>query len=206
LPKSFGVDDDLGPIAAPVVGAPATVIPRGDAPGGRGTLLADRLFAVTLSIPDAPWQHGDEVIVSVGDRGATVAALARFREARPGQAVFTRQSPWRPFNRRAFERYGVSISAAVAVPSQRLPATVVDVSLGGCALELDAPPPAGAEHVELDWPASPGPITARLVRHRPVGPARYAWHLRFDPLTPGAAAFLSELVATLAATLESPAA
>lgn len=200
------MDDDIGPIARPVIGAPATVIPRGDGPGARGTLIADRLFAITLAVPGSPWQYGDDVIISVGERGETVAALARFREARPGQAVFTRQSPWRPFNRRAFERYRVSIAADLAAPPHRYPATVVDVSLGGCAVETGTPPPGDATPLTLEWPGLPAPLTVAIVRTRETAPGRFTWHLRFEPLTPAAEAFLRELVATLAAALQSPAA
>ncbi|MCL6644670.1 MAG: PilZ domain-containing protein [Dehalococcoidia bacterium] len=174
------MDEDIGPIAAPVIGAPAIVIPRTEAPGGRGTLVADRLFAIVLAVPHAPWSYGDDVIVSVGERGSTVAALARFREARPGQAVFTRQSPWRPFNRRAFARYTVSIAAAVTAPPARYPAAIVDVSLGGCAIQVPEPPPGGDAAVFLDWPGIPGPIPVTVVRHRPAAPAGFTWHLRFS--------------------------
>lgn len=198
------MDEDIGPIAKPVIGAPAVVIPRAEAPSGHGTLVADRLFAIVLAIPHAPWQYGDEVIVSVGERGATVAALARFREARPGEAVFTRQSPWRPFNRRAFERYPLRV--VVALDSDPgLPATIVDVSLGGCAVEVAASPAPGSA-VHIHWPGSPGPIAARVVRHRPLRGDLSTWHLQFEPLDPGAQAFLANLVAELAAALEHPAA
>lgn len=200
------MDEDLGPIAAPVIGAPAIVIPRGDAPGGRGALVADRLFAVVLAVAEAPWEYGDEVIISVGERGAAVAALARFREARPGQAVFTRQSPWRPFDRRAFERYPVAIAAAIAAPPERLPATIVDLSLGGCAVDVDAPGPPPGAALELEWPGLAAPVRAVLVRSRPAAGGRHAWHLRFEPLTPEAETVLRELIAALAAALETPAA
>lgn len=199
------MDDETGPIGSPVVGAPATVIPRGEAAGGLGTLLADRLFAVILAVPHAPWQPGDDVIISVGEQGQTVAALARFREARPGQAIFTRQSPWRPFDRRTFERYPVSIAANVADPPHRYPATVVDVSLGGCAIETGTAPPEDAAALALEWSGLPAPLTVTLVRARPTGPDRFTWHLRFRLLTPAAATFLGELIAALAAELEAPA-
>ncbi len=189
------MDEDLGPIAAPVIGAPAIVIPRGEAPGGRGTLAAERLFAVVVAVDEAPWQYGDEVIISVGERGAAVAALARFREARPGQAVFTRQSPWRPFDRRAFDRYPVAIAAAIAAPSERLPATIV---------EAPAPPPGTA--LDLEWPGLAAPVRAVLVRSRLAAGSRHAWHLRFEPLTPEAETVLRQLIAALAAALETPAA
>ncbi|MEJ5221376.1 MAG: PilZ domain-containing protein [Tepidiforma sp.] len=200
------MDEDLGPIAAPVIGAPAIVIPRGEAPGGRGTLAAERLFAVVVAVDEAPWQYGDEVIISVGERGAAVAALARFREARPGQAVFTRQSPWRPFDRRAFDRYPVAIAAAIAAPSERLPATIVDLSLGGCAIEVEAPAPPPGTALDLEWPGLAAPVRAVLVRSRLAAGSRHAWHLRFEPLTPEAETVLRQLIAALAAALETPAA
>ncbi len=195
------MDDDIGPIAKPVIGAPAVVIPRAGSTGGRGTLVADRLFAIVLAVPHAPWQYGDEVIVSVGEQGAAVAALARFREARPGEAVFTRQSPWRPFDRRSFDRYPLRLAIALA-GAPGLSATVIDVSLGGCGIEVAAPA-AHDEPLLLHWPGCPAPIAARVVRHRATEAGHYAWHLRFEPLDPAARAFLIALVAELAAAKPS---
>lgn len=198
------MDDDIGPIARPQIGAPAAVIPRGDAPGGSGTLAAERLFTVDLAADDVPWQHGDDVIISVGEPGSAVAALARFREARPGHAIFTRQSPWRPFDRRAFARYRVRLDVLIPAPPGPIHAAIIDLSLGGCAVEALAPPPAEAPvALTLLEPSHLPPFPAAVVRSRPAGEGLHLWHLRFEPLEPRARAFLQDLVAALAAALEA---
>ncbi|WP_322795137.1 PilZ domain-containing protein [Tepidiforma sp.] len=198
------MDDDIGPIARPRVGAPAAVIPRGGAPGGHGTLAAERLFTIDLAAADIPWQYGDDVIISVGEPGAAVAALARFREARPCHAIFTRQSPWRPFDRRAFARYRVRLEVLIPAPPGPIHAAIVDLSLGGCAVEAPAPPPPGSPvALTLLETSHLPPFPAAVVRSRPAGEALHLWHLRFEPLEPRARTFLQDLVAALAAALQS---
>ena len=197
------MEDELGPIGQAVPGDPVTVIPRSECEGGRGVLKSAQLMAIQVATADAPWEPGDDVIISSGTPGKTVAALARFREYRGEVAVFTRQSPWRPFNRRAFQRYSVRLQVMIGQTPHEMPATITDVSLGGAAVGAKTPPdapriefaPVVGEHSAL---------VAGVVTGSHSDPEGVSWHLKFEDLSPEADALIAGLVQTLAASLTEP--
>lgn len=196
------MEEELGPIGQASPGSPVTVIPRSDCPGGHGVLKSSQLMAVHIATDECPWQTGDDVIISSGTPGQTVAALARFREARPGVAVFTRQSPWRPFNRRAFTRYAVRLQVMVGTTPHEMPATITDVSLGGAAVVTSRPPHEDRIEFTLAVGEKRALVTAAVTgSHK--DPEGAAWHLRFENLSAEASALVEELVSTLAASLAS---
>ena len=196
------MEEELGPIGQAIPGAPVTIIPRSECGGGAGILKSAQLMAIHVSTDDTPWETGDDVIVSSGTPGQTVAALARFREYRPGVAVFTRQSPWRPFNRRAFQRYAVRLQVMVGTTPHEVPATITDVSLGGAAVVATSAPTD--ERIEFTMAVGEKEaLVSVLVTGSHADPDGVAWHLKFDGLSEDAAALVRELVDTLAASLEA---
>lgn len=194
------MEEDLGPIGQASAGSPVTIIPRSDCPGGRGVLKSSQLMAIHITTDACPWEPGDDVIVSSGTPGQTVAALARFREARPGVAVFTRQSPWRPFNRRAFQRYSVRLQVMIGYTPHEVPATITDVSLGGAAVVTANPPEQDRIEFALAVGEKRAVVTAAVTGSH-EDPDGIAWHLRFEDLSPEAASLVAELVGTLATSL-----
>ena len=196
------MEDELGPIGQATPGSPVTIIPRSSCAGGTGVLKSSQMMAVYIATDECPWETGDDVIISSGTPGQTVAALARFREYRPGVAVFTRQSPWRPFNRRAFQRYSVRLQVMIGTTPHEMPATITDVSLGGAAVVTARPPEQDQIEFTLALGEKRAVVTA-VVTGSHEDPEGTAWHLRFEQLSPDAAALVEELVGTLAASLET---
>ncbi len=198
------MEDELGPIGQASPGAPVTIIPRSACGGGTGVLKSAQLMAIQVTTADTGWEPGDDVIISNGVPGKTVAALAKFREYREGAAVFTRQSPWRPFNRRAFERYAVRLQVMVGSTPHEVPAMITDVSLGGASVvAAEAPTEERIEFVmEVQGKRA---LVSAAVAGSHVDPEGVAWHLRFEGLSADASALVAELVETLAASLAAAA-
>lgn len=199
------MEDELGPIASVEAGSPVTVIPRGGARGGRGVLTSAHLFSLVVDGAGPEWQPGDDVIISGGEPGATVAALARFREYRGESAVFTRQSPWRPFNRRAFRRYSVRLHVVIGTAPHEMAAIIVDVSLGGAGVAAPAAPAVEGVDFTLGVLGREAALSARVAGWRP-DESGFIWHLEFDELSGEAAALVEDLVETLARSLAEDAA
>lgn len=199
------MEDGLGPIASVEAGSAVTVIPRGGARGGRGVLTSAHLFSLVVDGAGPEWHPGDDVIISSGEPGATVAALARFREYRGESAVFTRQSPWRPFNRRAFQRYSVRLEVVIGTAPHEVAATIVDVSLGGAGVAAPAAPAAQGVNFTLGVLGREAALPARVVGWR-ADDSGFVWHLEFEELSSEAAVLVEDLVETLARSLAEEAA
>ena len=184
-----------------------SVMPRGESGGahGQGVLEANRGFSVYLTTSERAWRPGDEVVLACGAMGRRVAALARFRDYGEGRAIFFRQSPWRPFNRRLLERYRVQLSATLGDGGEVVPVTVTDISMGGAAVLVAATP--GSARTSLHITTSAGEAVLPVgVAGGHAEEAGTVLHLRFEDVTPEAALVLETLVASLAAGLAADAA
>jgi hypothetical protein len=195
--------DVVAPTATVSAGMIVEVMPRsndGRRPSGAGILSEVSGFSVFVKTEDCPWAPGDDVIVACGPLGNRVGALARFREQRVDRALFTRQSPWRPLNRRAFERFPAELAAKWACGDDWKPGIVADVSHGGLALVITSEPSADTIRVQLDAGSSTATLMGVIVGRSGQVPAAVL-HLEFDSLTPEANAFLGDLVTRLAMSL-----
>lgn len=189
------MEDLDSPIESVQTGMAVSVMPRAcsSAEAEYGVLAGARGFSVYVSTDAHPWQPGDHVVIACGALGRRVAALARFREYADDNALFTRQSPWRPFNRRVLDRYPVSLGATFGKTGASVPATITDISAGGAAVLLDSTP---------DFVRGPLTITAGsrqiTIASAVVGghaeDAGIVLHLRFEDANPDAAIFLGGLI------------
>lgn len=202
------MDDDLGPIESAAPGMAVSVMPHGESVNGygQGVLEASRGFSIYVTTPDRAWHAGDEVVLACGAMGRRVAALARFRDYAEGRAVFSGQSPWRPFNRRLLERYPVHLSATLDSSGLAVPVTVTDISMGGAAV-LVAATPDDARALLLRVTTSAGEAVLPVaVAGGHADQAGTVLHLRFEDMTPEAALVIETMVASLAAGIAAEAA
>lgn len=196
------MNDDLGPIEHASPGMAVSVMPRGESGGshGQGVLEANRGFSVYVTTSERTWRPGDEVVLACGAMGRRVAALARFRDYGEGLAIFFRQSPWRPFDRRLLERYRVQLSATLGDGGELVPVTVTDISMGGAAVLVAATP--GAARISLRITTASGEMVLPAgVAGGHAEEAGTVLHLRFEDVTPESALVLETLVGSLAAGL-----
>lgn len=202
-----GMDAELGPIESVSPGMAVTVMPRGEwgVAYGQGVLQSSRGFSVYISTTECPWQPGDEVVLACGALGRRAAALARFREHTGGQAIFSRQSPWRPFNRRSLERYATSLAATLGLPEPVIDVTVTDISMGGAAVLVAETPPGARMWLRMATPAGECAVPVAIVGGH-GDEAGTILHLRFEDVTPEAALVLRGFVSGLASALASEAA
>lgn len=202
-----GMDDDLGPIEDASPGMAVSVMPRGESGSGygQGVLEANRGFSVFVTTPERAWSPGDEVVLACGAMGRRVAALARFRDYGEGRAIFSRQSPWRPFNRRLLERYPVQLSATLGRAGEAVPVTVTDISMGGAAVLVAATPETARTSLHITTSAGDVVLPVAVAGGH-ADDAGTVLHLRFEDVTPEAALVLETLVAGLVAGLAADAA
>ncbi len=200
------MDAELGPIESVAPGMAVTVMPRGESSVayGQGVLQSSRGFSVYIATGDCPWQPGDEVVLACGALGRRVAALGRFREHGDGQAIFSRQSPWRPFNRRSLQRYTTSVAATLGQEPE-IDVTVTDISMGGAAVLVAETPADVKTWLRMATPAGECALPVAIVGGH-GDEAGTILHLRFEEVTPEAALVLQGFVSGLAAALVSEAA
>jgi PilZ domain len=139
-------------------------------------------------------EPGQEVIVACGPVGERVALLARVRDVREGRAALVRQSPWRPVDTRSFPRFATSMPAALLSGGESFSATVLDISLGGMAIEVREPLHAEAIEVQLAGDGESLRLPC-LVVSRSQPPGANVLHVEFGILSPEAASRLNLLVA-----------
>jgi hypothetical protein len=193
----------VGPTATVIPGMAVEIMPRsadGSVPSGGGVLAEVSGFSVFVETSGCPWSQGDDVIVACGPLGNRVGSLARFREQRGQKAVFIRQSPWRPLNRRAFERFPAELAAKWASGDDWKPGIVADVSHGGLALVVTSEPSVDTIRVQLEAGSSATTLVGNIVGRGGNAPATVL-HLEFEDLSPEANAFLGDLVTRLAMSL-----
>jgi hypothetical protein len=201
--------DIAGPMGAVEPGMTVEVLPRSNASSvvsGGGVLAEVSGFSVFVQTAECPWSPGDYVIVACGPLGNRVGALARFREQRGERAVFIRQSPWRPLNRRAFERFPAELAAQWTAGSEWKPGIVADVSHGGLALVVTSEPGPGFIRVRLEAGTATTTMVANIVGRSGTVPAAIL-HLEFEHLSAETGVFLGDLLdrlATLLGTAEAP--
>lgn len=200
------MDPEIGPIESVAPGMACTVTARdgSDTAYGQGVLESARGFSVYISTRDCPWQPGEEVVLACGALGRRVAALARLREHTGGRAIFSRQSPWRPFNRRSLERYATSVAATLG-EEPGMDVVVTDISMGGAAVLVAETPADVKTWIRMTTPAGECAVPVAIVGGHGED-AGTVLHLQFEEVTPEAALVLQGFVSSLAAAVVSEAA
>lgn len=171
----------------------------------RGTLTGQQGFTVSITLVHSAQAlaPGQEVVVACGPAGRRVALLARFGELRDGHAVFVRLSPWRPTDTRAFPRFTTSLHAFIAAADVLVHATVVDISLGGMAIEAEGRVEADSILARIDdGDDSSPPLPCSVVRKRRDGESTRL-HVEFGVLSSEATSFVERLVRVACMTAES---
>lgn len=183
-------------------GAPVQLIQHAPSPplsmhGIALTRLA-RVVAVKLQSP-WPGQPGEEVALIVGVPGARSISLGRLLQARANVASFEVVSPWKAFDLRTSDRHGPGIAAEVrsVLGQSRQAGTIIDISLGGMAVEVAAKP-GGREVVVV---AQAGAFSAVLpceIVHTNRVENGVTLCLKYMELTATQLAFIRNLVAAVA--------
>lgn len=153
-------------------------------------------FNIWLTVIEiaAPLEPGTDVMLTCGPAGERVAMLARFREIRGDRATFVRQSPWRSVDTRAYPRFKTNLEASVLVRGTVTPARILDLSLGGMAIEV--PSALGADSVEVQaGPHAPRIPCMVVSSHDKDGAHRL--HVEFGILGDVESTFIERLVASV---------
>ncbi len=157
--------------------------------------------ALAIASPDRPLPKDlAEVILVVGTPGRRSFAPATFVRLHGGAHVFRLNREWRAFDGRASKRFAVNIPAQVTsvLGGSRQPGKVLDVSLGGVAVQVETKP--GGRELELSMQADgyAARLPATLVRHEQRR-GNVLLHLQFNRLTLVQQAFVRNLVERLEA-------
>ena len=202
---SSEVNTDSAAIAhAPTAGDPATVLRRGIPAGDVcvGSFVAEHAFNVSIEFEGLPSfiEPGQEVVIACGPIGKRVVLLARFRELRGTRAMFVRQSPWRPVDARLYRRYRTAISATLDAGGEPQPGRIVDISLGGAAVECEAS--RSVRRISLSFEGMPEQLRCRVVNQDERDGHRVL-HLQFEALSDAGRAHVRHLVEALGAEVEA---
>lgn len=135
-------------------------------------------------------------LVICGRIGNRFVASARCSGTKDGVFGFQLALPWRPFDGRLAPRYEMSLQAEVrsVLGGSRQTGRLVDISLGGAAVEVSVRP--GGKSLELGLTS--GGFSSRLpceVMNTTGEEGAVVLHLRFEALAPPQIAFLRRLVA-----------
>jgi hypothetical protein len=174
-----------------------------DAPrSASGVLQHARGFQMAIEIGVAcPFEPGDDVLVTCGDLGNRVATLARFKSMDGRSAVFTRLSPWRRVDTRSYVRYTTHARATIRRKIGNMHATVVDISLGGLALEVAERPGAARVDVRIGTRYGAPYLPCRVISQRDHG-GRVVLHLGFETLDAQSRSYVERLIAELCTAFE----
>jgi hypothetical protein len=148
-----------------------------------------------------PFEPEDDVMIACGELGQRVAALARFKHLAGSTAVFTRLSSWRAVDTRSYVRYRTNARANIRRKSGNLRATVVDISLGGLALEVEELPGPARLEVRVGTRHNAPYLPCRVIRQREHD-GHTVLHAAFEPLDVRSRSYVERLVAELCSALE----
>ncbi len=180
-------------------GAPVQLIRRSFSPAlqMQGTALTGMtpVLAVRLQSP-WPGQPGEEVALIAGEPGARFVSLGRLLQARANVASFEVVAPWKPLDLRATPRYPTRIAVEVrsVLGQSRQPGTIIDISLGGMAVEV-ATKPGGREVAIVTRLAAYSATLPCEIVGTSRGQDSTTLHLKFGELTAAQRAFVRNLVA-----------
>jgi hypothetical protein len=185
----------------PLPGVAVAVIWRNaSAPGsarGRLRTLSGDGAAVDID-GDLPWKPGAEVLLVAGEVGSRLVAKARFHASRGNAAIFTLAGGFHPFDLRGQARYPLLARTEVrsVLGQSRQPGQVLDISLGGLAVEVATKPGGKMVEVPLQLYGYAATLLCEI-----VGTAgeegHIVLHLQFATLTPPQRAFVRNVVQRL---------
>jgi hypothetical protein len=192
------------PATAPVAGVPCTIVQRNaDTPRSAAGLLEQaRGFQVALAmLGECPFEPEDDVMIACGELGQRVAALARFKHLAGSTAVFMRLSPWRAVDTRSYVRYRTNARANIRRKSGNIHGTVVDISLGGLALEVEHVPGGASLEVRVGTRHGAPYLPCRVIRQREHD-GHTVLHVAFERLEAQSQLYVERLIAELCNALE----
>ena len=160
--------------------------------------LKDTSLAIRLHEPPASWDAEQQYLVISGIPGSRVSAHTRFVATNGAAVAFRLTSRWKQLDLRSSPRFATDLKAEVrsVLGSSRQPGRVVDISLGGAAVAVDARP--GGSQIELGIAANG--YSARLVcdvLNISQAGAETVLHVRFHEMSAPHQAFVRQLVASL---------
>lgn len=178
----------------PVTGTTVAVIWRSKAgPGSaRGRLRTIAGDGVAVDIDgELPWEPDSEVLLVAGEVGHRQVAKARYVMSRGNVAIFNLTVHFRPFDLRGQTRYPVFAKTEVrsVLGQSRQSGQVLDISLGGLAVEVGSKPGGKIVEVPLQLYGYAATLPCEV-----VGAAgeegHVILHLKFAELTPAQLAFV----------------
>ncbi|MGE5596004.1 MAG: PilZ domain-containing protein [Hyphomicrobiales bacterium] len=187
------------------VGSPITVIWRQPEPGSLPGVLQrlDDVAVVVDMAGAAPWPPGQEVLLVAGELGHRMVAKAAFAGPDGEGVAFTVTRPFLPFDARGQTRYPLSARTEVrsVLGQSRTPGQVLDISLGGLAVEVTTRPGGKTVEVPLQYSGYSATLPCEVVGVNENGP-RPVLHLKFLPLTAPQQAFVRFVLAGLESQYE----
>jgi hypothetical protein len=157
--------------------------------------------AVALTAPDRPLPKDlADVILVVGTPGRRSFTHATYIRLHGGAQVFRLNGEWRAFDGRASKRFATNIPAQVTsvLGGSRQTGRVLDVSLGGAAVQVESKPGGRDLELSLQSDGYAARLPASLVRHEQRR-GHVLLHLQFSRLTLVQQAFVRNLVERLEA-------
>jgi len=139
LPDNHGMPAHIAP------GCAATVICRSDKPGHwNGSIVAvkESGIALRLAAPPPSWDAAAAYMVVCGEPGHRMVVPARFVASSAAAVAFRPNGDWEPLDFRRDPRFRTDMRAEVrsVLGSSRQTGRVIDVSMGGMAVLVEARP------------------------------------------------------------------
>jgi hypothetical protein len=198
------IEENVAPPLTPGAGDLTSVVQRGVASpvSAEGTFAGQRGFQVMVTFTGGcPFTAEEDVLLACGEMGGRIAALARFKELRGSNAVFSKLSPWRPVDTRSHPRFQTHMRANVRRKTGNLHGTIVDISRGGLSLAVDEVPGGAAFDVRVGTRHGSPYLPCRLLS-RQERDGHTVLHLRFESLDAPSGAYVERLVGELCTAME----
>ena len=186
---------------APAPGMPVVVVLRSPQPvQWQGEIVALRDASMAVRVVNAPpsWEPMLPYTVICGTPGSRLTAGAAFVARNGDVAAFKLTARWKPLDLRRDHRFATELQAEVrsVLGNSRQQGRIIDISLGGAAVVLDAKPGGSQVEVGIAAQGYAARLLCDIISSAQAGEETVI-HLRFRDLTPTQLAFIRQLVGWL---------
>jgi len=191
------MSEDLEP------GKQLSIIRRTDPPGqwvADIVAVRDDSVALRLSETVTNWDATAVYLLIAGRSGSRRVAPAGYFAHKNTAVAFKLRGPWKALDLRKDKRFHADMVLEVrsVLGSSRQSGRLVDISMGGLAIAVDARPGGNQVEARLWSGGFSAQVVCDIVRTTQSGPSTVL-HLRYHELTPPQAAFIRQLIASLIA-------
>ena len=199
----------MGRMANPVSpGTPITIVRRSNPPEQWSAVVVisrDDSLAARATSPPAAWDPAFTYMVVHGQPGNRSFAICSFVASKDEIAAFRLTTPWRPLDRRLHKRLSADMPVEVrsVLGSSRQAGRLIDISLGGLAVRVEARPGGSQIEVSLWNGGYAATLPCDLVRASDPSESGCILHLRFRDLSQPQSAFIRQVIGSLSASQEA---